>query len=104
MGLLRRLRSQREPLCSHIGDVAFIQPGTDVCQDCVEGGTEWVHLRMCLVCGKTGCCNSSPMKHSVRHHEETGHLLMRSIEPREDWGWCFEDEVYLKPREYRRKG
>ena len=27
------------------------------------------------------------------HHAETGHPIIRSIQPGEDWSWCFEDEL-----------
>ncbi len=74
---------------------------SDVCPACVEGGTEWVHLRMCLTCGNVGCCDSSPMQHSRRHFERDNHALARSLEPREDWAWCFVDEEFLQRREYR---
>ncbi len=60
-----------------------------------HGGT-WVHLRSCLVCGQVGCCNSSPARHATGHFQETGHPLMRSIEPGEAWGYCFEDEATLR--------
>ncbi len=97
MGWLSRSKS---PSCEDLDQIGFRKSETDVCPDCVEGGTEWVHLRMCMVCGKPGCCSSSPMNHSARHFEETGHPLMTSLEPRENWAWCFADEVYLKPRDY----
>lgn len=50
-----------------------------------------VHLRMCSSCGRVGCCNSSPGKHATAHHDKTGHPLMRSYEPPEDWYFCFPD-------------
>jgi CPA1 family monovalent cation:H+ antiporter len=63
------------------------------CDACVEAGTRWVHLRMCVSCGNVGCCDSSPQKHASRHHDETGHPVMRSAEPDEDWRWCFVDQI-----------
>ncbi len=62
------------------------------CQDCVaEGRTTWVHLRKCLECGRLSCCDSSPRKHASAHFSETGHPVMRSAEPGEEWRWCFVD-------------
>ena len=59
-----------------------------------DGGSCWLHLRMCLNCGKIGCCDSSPMKHATAHANESGHApLIRSAEPGEDWAWCYVDEV-----------
>ena len=62
-------------------------------QACLAEGLVWVHLRMCVGCGNIGCCDSSPGRHASAHHRETGHPVMRSAEPGEDWRWCFVDEV-----------
>ena len=59
------------------------------CGECLAMGSHWINLRMCLVCGKTGCCDSSPMKHASQHYSETGHTHVRSIQPGEDWVWNF---------------
>jgi len=48
---------------------------------------------MCLTCGHVGCCDSSQYRHSRAHFTQTGHLLMRSIEPGEDWKWCYVDKT-----------
>jgi hypothetical protein len=63
------------------------------CEGCLTIGSQWVHLRMCMVCGKIGCCDSSPNRHTSRHAREAGHEIARSAEPGETWGWCFVDEV-----------
>jgi hypothetical protein len=54
-----------------------------------------VELRMCLTCGHVGCCDSSRNKHATKHFHATGHPVMRSAEPRGDWGWCYIDQVML---------
>ena len=64
----------------------------DACGDCEAiGANVWSHLRMCLSCGHVACCDSSPHRHATRHHQETGHPVMRSFEPGEQWRWCYED-------------
>lgn len=68
-------------------------PGEPFCAECVREGTAPVHLRMCLTCREVGCCDSSVGRHATRHFEETGHPVMRSIEPGEDWRWCYVDEL-----------
>ncbi len=68
-------------------------PDDPRCLDCLLEGTTPVHLRMCLECGAVGCCESSEGLHADRHFRDTGHLLMRSIEPGESWRWCYRDEV-----------
>jgi uncharacterized UBP type Zn finger protein len=52
---------------------------------------------MCLTCGHVGCCDSSRNKHATKHFRATGHPIMRSIQPGEDWAWCFIDEIELEP-------
>jgi CPA1 family monovalent cation:H+ antiporter len=63
------------------------------CGDCLREGTNWVHLRMCVICGHIACCDSSPERHATAHHAQTGHEVMRSAESGEDWRWCFVDQL-----------
>ena len=64
------------------------------CETCLAAGKkDWVHLRFCQTCGSVGCCNDSPGKHASAHYAATGHPLMRSFEPGEEWWWCFVDET-----------
>jgi hypothetical protein len=60
-------------------------------------GDTWVHLRLCEICGHVGCCDSSKNRHATKHFHKTKHPIMRSIEPGEDWGWCYIEEVMLEP-------
>jgi len=78
--------------CEHVPAVFPPVPEDRVCEDCVRIGGRWVHLRMCLHCGHVGCCDNSPNKHASKHFALTGHPVMRSIEPGEDWRWCYEHE------------
>jgi uncharacterized UBP type Zn finger protein len=66
------------------------------CAECVKLGDTWVHLRECLVCGHVGCCDSSKNKHATKHFRAVGHPVMRSVQPGEDWGWCFVHEVMVE--------
>ncbi len=59
------------------------------CPSCVVEGHRWVALRQCLTCGHVGCCDSSPSKHATAHFHETGHPVIQSAEPAEDWRWCY---------------
>jgi uncharacterized UBP type Zn finger protein len=70
-------------------------PQLEGCEECLEIGGSWVHLRMCLTCGKVGCCDSSPNRHASAHFKEDGHPLVRSAEPGEDWVWCYVDQLPL---------
>jgi uncharacterized UBP type Zn finger protein len=84
--------------CTHLEHVHVTElpASVDGCEECLASGDGWVHLRICLECGKVGCCDSSPNKHASAHARESGHPIIRSLEPGEDWSWCFEDEVAMR--------
>lgn len=82
--------------CSHIPDDLAPPAPTPVdgCADCVAAGRhDWVHLRLCQACGHTGCCDNSPGRHATGHFHSSGHAMIRSYEPGEDWWWCYIDDV-----------
>ena len=82
--------------CAHLDQIHDVEPSsTDGCTDCLAIGATWVHLRECLTCGRVGCCDSSPNRHATAHFHETGHPVMRSFQPGEDWRWCFVDELIV---------
>jgi uncharacterized UBP type Zn finger protein len=84
--------------CIHLDSVTLTElPGTvDGCPDCLATGDPWCHLRICLSCGHVGCCDDSPNRHASAHAASSGHPLIRSIQPGEDWSWCFVDEVAMR--------
>jgi uncharacterized UBP type Zn finger protein len=84
-----------ETNCSHLDQIREVVPSGEGCKECLEMGDKWVHLRLCLACGHVGCCDSSKNKHASRHAEETGHPIVRSFQPGEDWRWCYIDETYV---------
>ena len=79
--------------CSHLDLIKVTTTSKHVCEDCVLTGDSWVHLRLCLICGHVGCCDSSKNKHATKHFHSAGHPLIRSIEPGERWMWCYVDEL-----------
>ncbi len=81
--------------CSHLGTIAFSQLPSSVlgCEDCLRIGGRWVHLRMCTTCGGIRCCDDSPNRHASAHHRSSGHPIICSAEPGEDWFWCYEDDL-----------
>jgi len=85
--------------CTHLGAAQVTDLPDPVlgCEECLKIGGRWVHLRMCLVCGKVGCCDNSPNRHATAHFHETDHPLIRSAEHGEAWWWCYVDEVMLRP-------
>ena len=86
--------------CTHLDTITVTELPAEVagCEDCLETGGSWMHLRICLVCGHVGCCDSSPHRHASAHAASSGHAIIRSLEPGEDWSWCFVDEVAMRIR------
>ena len=84
--------------CSHLDTVKFVSPEGEVagCEECLRLGMRWVHLRMCQECGRVHCCDNSPGRHATAHFHESGHPIIRSVEPGEDWSWCYVDEVMFR--------
>lgn len=80
-------------LCTHLDQAGDVTPSSDGCEDCLRTGDRWVHLRVCMTCGHAGCCDSSPNRHATAHRNDSGHVLIQSYEPGEDWWWCYTDEV-----------
>jgi uncharacterized UBP type Zn finger protein len=81
--------------CTHLNqiEVTRLPPSIPGCEECLRIGSDWVRLRMCMTCGKIGCCGSSPNRHASRHAREDAHPIMRSAEPGENWSWCFVDQL-----------
>ncbi|MFI7090412.1 UBP-type zinc finger domain-containing protein [Streptomyces lydicus] len=85
------------PTCSHLDQITTVAaPSSDGCQECLQSGDGWVHLRRCLTCGHIGCCDSSRNRHASRHYESTRHPVVVSAQPDENWGWCFPDRLFLE--------
>ena len=84
--------------CAHLDQIDLdVKPdSSEGCSDCLAIGGTWVHLRMCMSCGHVACCDSSPNKHATAHHNASEHPIVRSLEPGEDWLWCYEEEVAFR--------
>ncbi len=82
--------------CTHTDQIRNLKPKVHVCEECVKMGDTWVHLRLCEICGHVGCCDSSKNKHATKHFRATKHPIVKSIEPGEDWFWCYIDEVMFE--------
>jgi uncharacterized UBP type Zn finger protein len=81
--------------CSHTSQIMDVEPSAQGCEDCLRAGDTWVHLRACLICGHVGCCDQSPNRHATKHFHATEHPIIRSLEPGENWRWCYVDEVLV---------
>ncbi|WP_312436939.1 UBP-type zinc finger domain-containing protein [Janthinobacterium sp.] len=83
--------------CQHLNDIHTCDANSAGCEECLKMGDEWVHLRVCMVCGHVGCCDDSKNKHATKHFHATKHPIIRSKEPGETWGWCYVDELFYDP-------
>jgi uncharacterized UBP type Zn finger protein len=85
-----------DPACSHLDTLREVTPSAGGCEECLKIGGTWFHLRLCMSCGKVGCCDQSPNRHATAHVNETGHPIIRSAEPGEEWAYCYPDDLYME--------
>ncbi|MCH7587866.1 MAG: UBP-type zinc finger domain-containing protein [Chloroflexi bacterium] len=82
--------------CVHFDLIQEIEPSSDnACEQCVTLGDSWVNLRLCMTCGQVGCCDDSKNRHARKHYQEADHPVIMSFQPREDWLWCYADDVLV---------
>lgn len=72
-----------------------VKPSGEGCAECLKEGLKWVNLRMCLVCGNVGCCDSSIGNHATKHYEQTGHPIMQAYKTDDPWRWCYVDQAMV---------
>jgi Zn-finger in ubiquitin-hydrolases and other protein len=83
-----------------------VKPSGEGCAECTAAGGWWLHLRRCATCGHIGCCDTSPSQHASKHAAETGHPIISSFEPGEDWffdyrtGKAFDGPHLAPPRSH----
>lgn len=82
--------------CKHLTEIRLVTPSADGCEDCLKIGGQWLHLRLCEICGHVGCCDNSPNRHATKHYNSTKHPIVKSFEPGEDWGYCYPDEMFYE--------
>lgn len=82
--------------CEHISTIGPVTPSSDGCEGCLKMGGQWLHLRLCKNCGHVGCCDQSPNRHATKHFHATGHPMIKSFQPGEDWGYCYIDEAFYE--------
>ena len=90
--------SASAPVCTHLDSIRILELPDSIagCEECLKTGGWWVHLRMCETCGHIGCCDNSPGRHATAHFHSSGHELIRSFEPGEDWWWCYVDDLFFE--------
>jgi len=72
-------------------------PSGNGCAECVAGAQPgwWLHLRRCAACGHVGCCDNSPSQHATAHNRSSGHPIVQSYEPGEDWFYDYRSGDFL---------
>ena len=55
---MRRLMRVPKRGCTHLDQIEDVEPSADGCEECLQMGDTWVHLRECLICGHVGCFDS----------------------------------------------
>lgn len=73
-----------------------VPPSGGGCVECDRDGGWWIHLRRCAQCGHVGCCDDSLSRHATAHAAETGHPIIQSFEPGEDWFWDYRARDYVE--------
>lgn len=81
--------------CAHFPITPYAAADLAGCDECLRSGDDWVHLRLCITCGHVGCCDDSKNKHATAHFQQTQHPVIQSIEPGDDWFWCYIDEEVI---------
>lgn len=82
--------------CEHLESIDLGPMPAGGCSPCIELGDTWVHLRYCVTCGMTACCEDSKNQHAKKHAESTAHNVVRSKEPGDNWAWCYADEMAIR--------
>ena len=83
--------------CAHLEAIESVKhPQKHECEECVQIGGSWVHLRTCQTCGVTLCCDSSPNQHASKHARAVSHPVIASAQPGERWLYCFVDEAFTE--------
>jgi hypothetical protein len=72
-----------------------VPPSGDGCVECEAEGSWWLHLRRCAECGHVGCCDDSLNRHATKHAHTSGHPVIQSFEPGEDWFWDYRTEAFV---------
>jgi hypothetical protein len=72
-----------------------VPPSGSGCVECLAAAEGWwFHLRRCAQCGHIGCCDTSPSQHASHHAADSGHPLIQSFEPGEEWFYDYRSEQF----------
>jgi hypothetical protein len=72
------------------------EPSGTGCLECEAAEGWWLHLRRCAECGHIGCCDNSPEQHATAHARQSGHPIIASFEPGEDWFYDYRNDEFMQ--------
>jgi uncharacterized UBP type Zn finger protein len=82
--------------CEHFALIGNPVPAGNGCSECMAlGEKDWIALRVCLSCGHVGCCEDSRHAHALAHFQQTGHSIIRPMNEKERWTWCYHHNRYF---------
>jgi Zn-finger in ubiquitin-hydrolases and other protein len=83
--------------CMHLDHVRITQlpESVDGCEECLVTGDPLATSAHLSECGKVGCCDDSPNRHASAHAHSSSHPIIRSLEPGDEWSWCFVDDFAM---------
>lgn len=81
-----------DQLCDELRNLPLDPMPEGGCIECLAMGGTWVHLRFCVTCRETRCCDSSVNQHASKHAAAAAHPVVRSKEPGERWAYCYVHE------------
>ena len=79
--------------CDELRDIPLDPMPPGGCIECIAIGDKWVHLRYCVTCTETRCCEDSKNQHAIKHAAAGGHPVIRSKDPGDAWAWCYVHEA-----------
>ena len=82
--------------CEHADEIGDPVPSAPGCEECLQTGSKWLHLRLCRTCGHVGCCDDSPNRHATKHAKATKHPVIASAERGERWMYCYPDDAFAE--------
>jgi hypothetical protein len=83
-------------MTAEIGINPAVPPSGAGCVECDATEGWWLHLRRCAECGHIGCCDTSPSQHASAHAGTTGHPVITSFEPGEEWVFNYKTNDFLE--------
>ena len=77
------------------GIEVIVSPSGPGCVECLATPDGWwFHLRRCAQCGHVGCCDTSPSQHASHHAADSGHPIIQSFEPGEEWFYDYRTDQF----------